>query len=149
NSNRQGRQGRQGKRGRIEPRRHDETPSVLVLPSLCLPLRPWRFNSNDMAKRYSAREVERVAGDAGGVFDLAVFDWFGGWFRGGLGGLGGSFPEAAAVGVAFGGFLVLFGFADAGGAFGLGFRLGVALLDRGIFGGSFRLGPRELRQGCS
>ena len=25
-----------------------------------------------------AREVERVAGDAGGVFDLAVFDWFGG-----------------------------------------------------------------------
>src|SRR5690606_16488497 len=68
---------------------------------------------------------------------------------GGLGGLGWSFPEAAAVGVAFGGFLVLFGFADAGGAFGLGFRLGVALLDRGIFGGSFRLGPRELRQGCS
>ena len=94
-----------------------------------------------------AREVERVAGDAGGVFYLAVFDGFGRFLGGGVRGFRGGFPEAAAVGVAFGGSLVLFGLADAGGTFGLGFRLRVPLLDRRIFRGSFRLSPRELRQG--
>lgn len=71
----------------------------------------------EIGSQWLAEEVEMEAAGAGGVFG----ERFGcgiGWSIRGFGAVL-VFPEAAAVGVAFGRLGIFFGLADAGGVFGL------------------------------